>query len=219
MVCPDKYISYMHEYLDGGISVEQERQLKEHLQQCPKCQSHFHELEKTVALLQSTGSLKTSDNFTAKVMESLPKEKRKAGIQRWFRRHPLLTAATLFLVLMMGSMVSSWNQGDEFTVSKQANLVVENNTVIVPEGEVVEGDIVVRNGDIRIEGKVNGNVTVVNGEKYLASVGEVTGEIEEINAVFDWIWYQMKNFFAAIGELFTGAEETKEQSQEVAVFQ
>ena len=37
-------------------------------------------------------------------------------------------------------------------------------------------DIVVKNGDIRVEGKVNGNVTVINGEilnndRYLASTG------------------------------------------------
>lgn len=219
MKCPEEYISYMHEYLDGEISAEQEKQLKEHLQQCSECQSHFHQLEKTVALVQSTGHLKTHDDFTAKVMAKLPKEKKKVGVQRWFRHHPLLTAASLFLVLMVGSVLSSWNQGQEFSVSKQSNLVVENNTVIVPEGEVVKGDVIVRNGDIRIEGQVDGNVTVVNGEKYVASAGDVTGEIEEINEIFDWIWYQIKNAASEIADFFDGAEEGEEQSQEAAAFQ
>jgi hypothetical protein len=26
----------------------------------------------------------------------------------------------------------------------------------------------------------------------MASAGRVTGQIEEVNKVFDWIWYQMK---------------------------
>ena len=62
----------------------------------------------------------------------------------------------------------------------------------------------VRNGDIRIEGTVEGNVTVVNGDKYLASAGEVTGEIEEINEIFSWLWYQIKNGFNSIMNLLAG---------------
>lgn len=206
MICPDKYIPYMHEYLDGEISIEQEKQLKEHLKQCPECQNHFRQLEKTAALLQSAGHIKAPEGFTEKVLASLPKERRKAGIQRWLRNHPLLTAASLFLVLMMGSMFGSWKIEDDFSVTNQANLIVENDTVIVPEGEVVEGDIVVRNGNIRIEGTVDGNVTIVNGNKYLASAGEVTGEIEEIDAMFEWIWYRMKKFAVEMGAFLTGSE-------------
>lgn len=69
---------------------------------------------------------------------------------------------------------------------------MENDTVIVPEGEVVEGDLVVKNGDLRIEGQVDGNVTIINGDKYMASAGNVTGDIDEIDEVFEWIWYKMK---------------------------
>ena len=45
---------------------------------------------------------------------------------------------------------------------------MEGQTVIVPNGEVVKGDIVVKNGDIVVEGEVDGNVTVINGQ-YMAS--------------------------------------------------
>ena len=51
--------------------------------------------------------------------------------------------------------------------------------MIIPEGEVVKGDVTVRNGKLIIEGEVDGNVTVINGEKYMASAGKVTGDIEE----------------------------------------
>jgi anti-sigma factor RsiW len=93
---------------------------------------------------------------------------------------------------MGASILSTWNQEQQFSFSKQPNLIVENDTVIVPEGEVVKGDIVVRNGKLKIEGEVQGDVTVINGEQYLASAGKVTGEISEVNEVFEWIWYHIK---------------------------
>lgn len=182
----------MHEYLDEEIDEQDEQLLKKHLQSCPKCQSYFHELEKAIALVQSTSHIQAPSNFTANVMARLPKEKKRVGVNRWFRHHPLLTAASLFIILMTSSLISTWNKDQEFSVTKQPNLVVHNNTVIVPEGEVIKGDITVRNGDLQIEGKVEGDVTVINGDNYLASAGNVTGEIKEVNEVFEWIWYHVK---------------------------
>jgi anti-sigma factor RsiW len=194
--CPDNIVLYMHEYLDEEIDEHDEQMLKKHLQTCPKCQSYFHELEKAIALVQSTSHIQAPSNFTENVMARLPKERRRVGVNRWFRHHPLLTAASLFIILMTSSVLSTWNKDHEFSVTKQPNLVVHNNTVIVPEGEVIKGDIMVRNGNLQIEGKVEGDVTVINGEidgeKYLASAGNVTGEIKEVNEVFEWIWYHVK---------------------------
>lgn len=192
MKCPDNIVLYMHEYLDEEIDEQDEQLLKKHLQTCPKCQSYFHELEKAIALVQSTSHIQAPSNFTANVMARLPKEKKRVGVNRWFRHHPLLTAASLFIILMTSSLISTWNKDQEFSVTKQPNLVVHNNTVIVPEGEVIKGDITVRNGDLQIEGKVEGDVTVINGDNYLASAGNVTGEIKEVNEVFEWIWYHVK---------------------------
>ena len=125
-------------------------------------------------------------------MAKLPKEKRKVGVRRWFMNHPFLTAASLFLVLMIGSIASTWSQDQQFSVSKQPNLIVQNDTVIIPKGEVVNGDVTVRNGKLIIEGEVNGDVTLINGEKYMASAGKVTGEIEEVNQIFEWVWFHIK---------------------------
>lgn len=202
----------MHEYLDEEISTEEANELKQHLKQCPDCQKHFHELEKSVALVKSIAHIAAPDDFTMKIMNKLPKEKKKVGVQRWFRHHPLLTAASLFLVLMMGSVLSTWNKEHDISVSKQPNLIVQNDTVIVPEGEVVKGDVVVRNGTIKIEGQVDGNVTVINGEQYMASAGQVTGEIKEINAIFEWIWYYIKNTAKEAVNLFDDKESSEEQS-------
>lgn len=200
--CPEEIVLFMQEYVDGDLSRENELVLKEHLQKCPACQTHFQELKRTIAYIKSTSHIKASSGFTNSVMARLPKEKNSAGVKRWLRHHPMLAAASLFLLLMAGSVFSLWNDDQKFSVTKQPDLVVENGTVIVPEGKVVEGDITVKNGNLRIEGEVKGNVTIINGEKYLASAGNVTGSIEEINEIFEWIWYQMKAGSKKIVNLF-----------------
>jgi anti-sigma factor RsiW len=192
MKCPSNIIELMHDYLDEDISPQDEIVLREHLNECVKCSQHFNDLKKTVAFIQHSSHLAPSDDFTAKVMARLPKEKKVVQLGRWLRKHPFITAASLFFALMVGSLFTAWSGEQQFSVSTKEDLIIKGNTVIVPEGEVVKGDIVVRNGSIKIEGKVDGNVTIIHGEKYLASAGQVTGEIEEINEVFEWIWYNIK---------------------------
>ena len=209
MKCPEEIVLLMHEYLDGDIEQDKEAILREHLQGCKECEQLFNELKRTLALIKGTTSLRAADDFTDRLLAKLPKEKRKIGIQRWLRNHPFIAAASLFLVLMMGSFVSSWNQDREFSVSKQKNLVVENNTVIVPKGKVVKGDVIVRNGQLKIEGEVDGDVTVINGKEYMASAGHVTGEIKEVNEVFDWIWYYLKQIGKNIGQVFDSKRNTE----------
>jgi anti-sigma factor RsiW len=205
--CDEKIVELMHEYLDEEIDPENEMILRDHLKSCKDCETLFNEYKRTIAVVKGTSRMQAPPNFTANVMASLPKEKRKVGMQRWLRNHPLIAAASLFIVLMTGSLISTWNQDREFSVSKQENLVVENGTVIVPEGEVVKGDVIVRNGELRIEGEVQGDVTVINGEQYLASAGNVTGQIEEVNEVFDWIWYHMKRTAFEVIDIFNDGEE------------
>jgi anti-sigma factor RsiW len=199
--CPEEIIEYMHDYLDEEIAPEHEQVLREHLQTCADCRKHFLDLKKTIALVQSTAHIKAPADLTNKIMANLPHEKRKVGVKRWFNHHPFLAAAAVFMILMTASALSVWDQNDNFAVTKHENIVVENNTAVIPEGEVVEGDIVVRNGDILIEGKVEGNVTVINGERLMASAGEVTGEIKEINAIFEWLWFNIKDFFQKITDM------------------
>lgn len=207
MKCDEEIVELMHEYLDEEIDPKNEMILRDHLKSCKDCETLFNEYKKTIAVVKGTSRMQAPPNFTAKVMANLPKEKKKVSMQRWLRNHPLIAAASLFLVLMTGSVFSTWNQEREFSVSKQENLVVQNGTVIVPEGEVVKGDVIVRNGELRIEGEVQGDVTVINGEQYLASAGNVTGQIEEVNEVFDWIWYHMKRTAFEVIDIFNEGEE------------
>ncbi|WP_144555640.1 anti-sigma factor [Bacillus sp. X1(2014)] len=208
-MCPEQIIELMHEYLDEEITPEHERTLREHLQSCKDCESLFNELKKTIAFVKSVSYMQAPDDFTANVLARLPKEKKKIWMQRWVKNHPMLAAASLFFILMMGSLFSTWNEDREFSVTKQKNLVVQNNTVIVPKGETVKGDVIVRNGKLKIEGEVQGDVTVINGEKYLASAGHVTGQIDEVNEVFDWIWYHIKKTTNDVVQIFEEQPETK----------
>lgn len=194
MACSEETLSLMHRYLDHETDQQEEKELKQHLKECKDCLAHFQELKKAIALVQSTSHIETPNDFTARVMASLPKEKRRIGAGRWLKAHPLLIAASLFIILMGSSLVSAWSGDHQFSVTKNSKLIVQNSTVTVPKGETIEGDITVRNGTLKVDGKVDGNVTVINGEEYTAAAGEVTGDIKEINELFDWLWYKMKSF-------------------------
>ncbi|MDW0110037.1 zf-HC2 domain-containing protein [Sporosarcina aquimarina] len=196
--CSDDVVQYMHEYLDGESNPEQERVLKEHLDSCGECRELFEELSEAIAFLELAEPIEAPVGFAEGVMAKLPhhpKQKKTGGVNRWLRKHPMLSAAALFLILMSAALFSSYNTNEQFSVTMQPNLIIEGDTVVVPKGEVIKGDLVVKNGDLRIEGQVDGNVTVIKGEKYMASTAVVTGNIEEIDEIFDWLWYKMKSTF------------------------
>jgi anti-sigma factor RsiW len=205
--CPEEMVHLMHEYLDEELSAEDEKKLKKHLQACEACRTHFQELNRTIAFVQSSSHIQAPEDFTQKVMNSLPKEKRKkAGVERWLQNNPFFAAAALFLVLMGVSLITTWNSSDEFSFTNEGTVIVEDKTVVVPQGEVIEGDVIVRNGDLRVEGEVNGKVTVINGDSYLAGAGSVTGDIEEIDQAFEWLWYNIKKAFQDLGAFFQSDE-------------
>ena len=189
--CPDYIVEYMHNYLDGDISREHEQELKKHLQNCSACQQHMHELSDTIAFVKSAAPVEAAINLESAIMAQLPKSKSRFGMQKWLRQHPFLIAAAVFCLFMSATLFGHFNDNQQFSVTKQPNLVVDGQTVIVPKGEVVKGDIVVRNGDIVVEGEVDGNITVING-RYMASTAMVTGQIDEINESFEWLWYKIK---------------------------
>lgn len=191
-ICPKHIIDYMHDYLDGDISREHEQELKQHLQSCGDCKQLMQELSETIAFVKSASHITAPPDFEAAVMARLPKPKSRVGMQKWIRRHPFFVAAAVFCLFMSATLLGSFMDDQNFSVSKQPNLVVEGQTVIVPEGEVVKGDIVVKNGDLLVEGEVDGNVTIINGQ-YMASSAVVSGNIEEIDEAFEWLWYTIKN--------------------------
>ena len=213
MNCKEEAIALMHKYLDDHLTQAEEKKLRMHLQACQECQTHFHELKRTISLVKSSSPISAPQDFTSNVMANLPKQKKRNHYTKWFRNHPFFTAAAVFFLMMFGGIFSAWTEDQQVTVSKQENLVIKNQVVIVPEDVTVNGDLVVRNGDLRIEGAVNGDVTIINGdllnqdsredspldgEKYMAYVN---GEVNEVNQVFEWMWYHIKNTWESVFSL------------------
>ena len=110
MKCPHNIVNLMHDYLDGDIEPHDEKILREHLQQCSACADHFNGLKKTVAFIQHASHITPPSDFTARVMTQLPKEKKTIRIRRWLQNHPFITAASLFIILTIGSLFTTWNE-------------------------------------------------------------------------------------------------------------
>jgi anti-sigma factor RsiW len=205
MKCNKEIVSLMHKYLDEEITELERKKLNSHLKTCEDCQFHMNELKKSIAFVQSSSHLEAPANFTQLVMSQLPQQKSSVSWKRKLRKHPILVAASIFMLLMATSMFSVWlDSSNNLSVSGEANLIIdkERNVVVVPEGEVVNGDLLIKNGSLQIDGQVNGNVTVLNGQKYMASTGNVVGNIEEIDKGLDWLWYNIKSFFSEVVNIF-----------------
>ncbi|RKQ13247.1 anti-sigma factor [Oceanobacillus bengalensis] len=204
----NKMIELMHRHLDGDLKKEEEVILRTHLEECVSCQHHFHDLKRTISLLKSVETIEAPINFTENVMAKLGAEKKHFKYKRWFKTHPLITAAAIFFIFMLSGAFVQFEGQSELVVSKQENLIVKGDTVIVPEGVTVEGDLLVKNGNLIIDGTVDGNVTIVNGELIdddplegeglMASVGEINGELNTVNKMFEWLWFQAKSLFKGV---------------------
>lgn len=205
----------VQQYLEDGILPEESDELR-HLLEDDALYEAYLQYERIDAELKALPRPKLSSDFTARVMASLPDAKTRATVTpiarpedrvrakrkphakwtTWFRKHPGIIAAALFLSLMSSATLGLWNESTEtMTYTKVPGIIVTANEVVVPEGVTIERDITVQGGDLRVEGTVKGNATAVHGRAYLASAGEVTGELEQIDQMFEWMWYSFKQIF------------------------
>ncbi|PRO67160.1 zf-HC2 domain-containing protein [Alkalicoccus urumqiensis] len=196
MACSREQRTLIDTYLDEEMTTREAEQLERHLQECPECRSYVDECSTAVARLRSMARLEAPAGFTDQVMKSLPKQPKRRQWKTWIRRHPMvITAATFFLVFLIS--LSSVMGGEE-TVSVEGSgqyLIDESqNMVVVPEDAVVEGDLVVRNGSVEVNGEVTGDVVIINGQHLQASTARISGEIEEIDESMEWLWYEIKDF-------------------------
>ncbi|GED61435.1 zf-HC2 domain-containing protein [Brevibacillus formosus] len=197
MECRDM-ICLIHEYLDGDTDELANLQLQTHIESCVSCRQHMHELQRAIAFVQSASHIHVSSDFTARVLAQLPAPTKANLLSGWLRNHPFLTAAAVFLFLMTGSVLNSWFDQDDTLQVSSANLDKlkidrERNVVVVPAGTNINGDLVVRNGNIDVQGHVTGNVVAIEGKVFVASTAQVAGNTESIEAIVDWIWYEVKN--------------------------
>ncbi|MBU8908805.1 anti-sigma factor family protein [Desertibacillus haloalkaliphilus] len=205
MSCKKQYHELIHKYLDEEMSEQESKQLIDHLQQCNSCNQHYQELKKSIAFVQSSSHIEAPIGFTEQVMKQLPNQKKSTNWKVWVKKHPFLVAVSVFLLLISTSVFSLWSDPHgELVVTGAANVQIDQDgsTVIVPEDEVIEGDLVIRNGRLEVEGEVKGNIVLINSEQYLASAGTVSGEIEEIDQMLEWVWYHTKSFFTEVITVF-----------------
>ncbi|MFB4165595.1 zf-HC2 domain-containing protein [Alteribacillus sp. JSM 102045] len=214
MACEKKYEIQLHKYLDGEMIDSERTEFYRHLEACEECSAHYKELKKAVMLVQSSSHIEAPAGFTEAVRNNLPREKKRKHWKNWMKQHPVLVAASLFVFLMASSLLSVWNEQSGEGVSVVGGQGVEidreNDTVIVPEGETVDGDLLVKNGSVEVKGEITGNLTVINGEQYLASAGKVAGEIEQVDQALEWFWYHTKRI---VSDVFSFEENNKEEQK------
>lgn len=190
----EEALPLMHECLDGSADGAEAAELKRHLLQCPECNRVFRELEMTEALVKSTPRIAAPSDLTDRIMQSLPVRPKRDSWLNWIKRHPAVSVASVFLFVMLGSFLSMWTQDQELTVkgNNLDQLVIEDGTVYLPKGHRVEGNLMVRGGNVQIDGELNGNLVVVDGSYHTASTANISGKIYSINQAAEWLVYQVK---------------------------
>jgi len=190
----------MHEVLDGDATAEQAWKLRMHLAECESCSHIYRSMETTEALMRAMPIVCAPSGMAERIMAGVP-AKRGSSWLKWLKRHPAISVAAVFLMLMFGSLFSMWN-GDKQLVVKGdlEELVFKGNTVIVPSGHTVDGNLVVQGGKLEVEDNANvrGNITVIDGSLQMASTAHIAGHINQIDAMFDWVWYKLTEFVDSI---------------------
>ncbi|TES49925.1 anti-sigma factor [Shouchella lehensis] len=211
------YNELIHIYLDGDATPEQKAELYAHMDVCPECKAHVNELKKAIAFIQSSSHIEAPADFTTSVMNQIPKKKKRVPkVKRLFKKHPILVAAAVFFLMMSTAVFSTWTQNDSIVVSGNGPFVIDkvNGVVTVPEGAVIDGDLMVRNGTLQLDGEVRGDILLLNSsfdkDSLYASPNQVTGDIEEVDQFLHWIWFNTKDFFTDVFSFFNdnGSKES-----------
>ena len=190
----------MHEYFDGLLDGEGAAALRRHLAECPACAARFRAYERTEALMRSLRRPETPPGLTASILAALPPETRRRSWFRWIRRHPAAAVTAAFLIVMLGSFLSIWDQDSRVTVSGDDldGIIVEGDKVIVPEGTRLDGNLTVRNAEVRVDGELAGNLTIIDGSVAYASAAHISGRVTKVDRALDYIWLKIEEWFGAL---------------------
>ncbi|QGQ99210.1 anti-sigma factor [Paenibacillus psychroresistens] len=190
-------LPWMHEYLDGDLTGTPLTELKKHLLSCQACSLRYRKMQNTEAMVRSLPHLAAPADLTDRIMASLPKQpKRSNAWLQWIKRHPAISVASMFIFVMLSASLSMWNSDTELVV-KGASLeqvVIKGDTVYVPAGHTVNGNLMVKNGKIQIDGQVNGNLVVIDGTYNLASTAHISGKIKQVDQALDWLWFEVNEY-------------------------
>ena len=195
--------SLMHDYLDGDLAKGEAIHLKAHLLACPDCRTKYEKLERTDAyvLAALSSDIRTSGGddayasarLTDRIMSAVPKRASQRAWTRWVRNHPAISVAAVFALVMLSSFITMWEQDNELVVrgNDLAEVIIDGDTVTIPEGAHVKGDLTVENGKTEVYGEIAGNLTVIDGTLNMASTANILGEERTINQALDWVWYKL----------------------------
>ncbi|MFD2673402.1 zf-HC2 domain-containing protein [Marinicrinis sediminis] len=188
-------ISLMHEYYDGMIEQADLKELRQHVKQCGDCADRFQQYEQTQAYMRAMPKPQPSVDLANRIMDALPQPKKRVSVLNWIKRHPAITAAAVFVAIMLSSLTAFWDQNTELIVkgTHLDQVVIRDQSVIVPAGAIVQGDLTIENGQLQIEdnARIQGNVVVIDGDVYAASTAEIGGKLTEVNQAIDWLWYKL----------------------------
>jgi hypothetical protein len=94
-------------YLEGLVSAEEKRAIREHLDRCSQCRAALEDLEKTQALLNSMEEVEPPPWMAAKIMARVRDEAEKASLKGWRKffypfhiKIPLQAFATILVVVL-----------------------------------------------------------------------------------------------------------------------
>ena len=167
----------IQDYLDQNQPPEEFERLEAELREAD-AMDEFEEYRLLDARLRQLPAPKLSADFTSRVLAQLPDQ-----------------VDTPSAALLHPPQPSRFGGKMKQYPLLAAGIVAQNGEVVVPKGVTVDQDLYVEGGNVRIEGKVNGDVMTVDGKAYTASAGSVTGEIKEIDQLFERVWYGIKRLF------------------------
>ncbi|CAG7657148.1 zf-HC2 domain-containing protein [Paenibacillus allorhizosphaerae] len=192
----------LHEYLDGSLQGRDSAALKQHLLGCAECRKRLQQFEKMEALISAKTPSEVPEGLTERIMQALPPVKRHNPFYRWVRKHPAVSVAAVFFLVMFSSFVSVWNDDQELLVkgSDLESVVIKGNTVYVPAGATVSGDLTVENGITQVDGDIKGSLIVIDGSVNLASTAHISGQVKTIDEAFSWLWYKMNAWIVQLSD-------------------
>lgn len=196
MECRD-FKKLMHALLDDELNPDTRSKMEEHATACPECRKHYTNLGFVVQKLETADWQKAPAHFT----ENLVSVMQRQNMQRRNWRVPLVRwtgiAAAAIFVFGLGIW---WAMPDHFSMTADPSngLIVNGNQVIVPEGQEHDGNLVIHNGDVVVEGKVKGDVVTLNGQIYKRAGADISGKTEEVNESFQILGYYLEKIWTTI---------------------
>lgn len=187
----------MHSLLDDELDPHTHNQIEGHIAVCPECRHHYKELGQVVHKLSTAEWHKAPAQFTENLISIMQRQ----HLQRHSWRVPFVRwvgigAAAVFVF----SLGVWWALPNHFSVTANpsSGLIVSGKQVIVPKGQEHDGDLIIHNGDVVVEGKVKGDIVTLNGQIYKQAGADISGKTQEINETFEILGYYLDKIWLTI---------------------